>query len=643
MFSTPNPKEELLGGGFLLGVNYWPCEYGVSMWKKWAPSVIDRDFGRIAALGCTLVRIFLVWEDFQPIREYTGYRAGNGVATYLGDRPLKKGEPPVDAFQVAKFDEMLLIAEKHGLRLIPTFFTGWMSGTLFDVPWRDGRNIFSDPYMLRRQAELVSYFAGRYKDHPTIWSWDLGNEQNCFMPCNSRHDAWLWTDLLTKEIRLRDKNHLVTSGMHMDVDKCAGNFTIEDLSGLLDYVCIHTYPKFRAICSNKLSSLKTTYLNTFEYNLHSNLSGKDVLCQEFAGLSCSRVSDEVEKEYIAIVLHSLLANGCMGALYWCYSDFATTDELPYAANPFEKHLGLVDCEGRPGAVAEEIKEFSKIAQSFSAGGWHADTPQAAVIVPRHITDNTAIFNCYILAKMAGLDVRFTYPDSSLEEFKLVFMPSVEESSFTLPDWENIKRFVHTGGTLYYSYKGSAMRDMEELFGIRLEGDDRDGRLHKFAFNNSLGEIDLSGGDSNSIVMLMSNRTAEVISTDIKGQPNILLNSYGNGKAILCTEPLETFISERHGSMPGKGIHNFYEWMASQAGIIVNGCGNHFIEYKQLSGRGGTLNYLINHSFEEQTCVLPLQKMAYQTLGGRNIIKVEAGEGGLNITLGPAGAVLLITA
>jgi hypothetical protein len=44
MFSTPNPKEELLGGGFLLGVNYWPCEYGVSMWKKWAPSVIDSVF-----------------------------------------------------------------------------------------------------------------------------------------------------------------------------------------------------------------------------------------------------------------------------------------------------------------------------------------------------------------------------------------------------------------------------------------------------------------------------------------------------------------------------------------------------------------------------------------------------------------------
>lgn len=55
------------------------------------------------------------------------------IATYLGDKELEHGQPAVDLAQVAKFDEMLEIAGRHGLKLIPTFFIGWMSGTVFDV------------------------------------------------------------------------------------------------------------------------------------------------------------------------------------------------------------------------------------------------------------------------------------------------------------------------------------------------------------------------------------------------------------------------------------------------------------------------------------------------------------------------------
>lgn len=144
--------------------------------------------------------------------------------------------------------------------------------------------------------------------------------------------------------------------MVLAVGRLGGNkFHYWDLACLLDYVCTHTYPKFRNFCSKQLSDLRTTYLTTFEHCLHGDLSGRNVLCEEFAGLSASRVSEEIEKEHIAMALNSLLANGSLGALYWCYSDFNLPNELPYSTSPFESHLGLVDVDGKPGAVARELK------------------------------------------------------------------------------------------------------------------------------------------------------------------------------------------------------------------------------------------------------------------------------------------------
>ncbi len=104
------------------------------MWSDWSEADIERDFKAIKELNLNTARTFLFWNDFQPAPDVVSLDA------------------------VEKFDKMLEIARKYGLKVIPTFFKEHMSGENWDVPWRGGRNIFDDPFMLKSQIELVTVF-----------------------------------------------------------------------------------------------------------------------------------------------------------------------------------------------------------------------------------------------------------------------------------------------------------------------------------------------------------------------------------------------------------------------------------------------------------------------------------------------------
>ena len=73
------------------------------------------------------VRVFLRWSDFQPA-------------------PNLIDEAMMDRF------EQVLDARKAGIGVIPTFFCGHIGGENWDVPWRGGRDPYTDPEMLRAHA-----------------------------------------------------------------------------------------------------------------------------------------------------------------------------------------------------------------------------------------------------------------------------------------------------------------------------------------------------------------------------------------------------------------------------------------------------------------------------------------------------------
>src|SRR5262245_27792816 len=51
---------------FRLGINYWPIKSAMYWWRRFDRAEIEADFSRIREAGFDSVRVFLLWEDFQP-------------------------------------------------------------------------------------------------------------------------------------------------------------------------------------------------------------------------------------------------------------------------------------------------------------------------------------------------------------------------------------------------------------------------------------------------------------------------------------------------------------------------------------------------------------------------------------------------
>ncbi|HEU5214920.1 MAG TPA: hypothetical protein VFU30_05215 [Gaiellaceae bacterium] len=83
-------------------------------WSNFDLAEVETDFARIAACGLDSVRVFLTWEDFQPAPER------------------------VDPRMLERLVEVADLAAGLGLGLIPTLFTGHMSGVNWIPAWALG-------------------------------------------------------------------------------------------------------------------------------------------------------------------------------------------------------------------------------------------------------------------------------------------------------------------------------------------------------------------------------------------------------------------------------------------------------------------------------------------------------------------------
>lgn len=92
-----------VGDPFLMGVNYWPRAKAMFFWRG-SDAGGAEEFAMIRELHLTHVRLFLLWESFQPDPK--------SVSSKRLRRNLRRRD----------------IAADLNLKLQPTFFTGHMSG-----------------------------------------------------------------------------------------------------------------------------------------------------------------------------------------------------------------------------------------------------------------------------------------------------------------------------------------------------------------------------------------------------------------------------------------------------------------------------------------------------------------------------------
>lgn len=360
---------------FTLGINYWPRSSAVYWWSRFDAEEVRHDFQLIARLRLQLVRIFLLWEDWQPDAGSVNRQALDNLETVCD------------------------IAAEHGLQLDIVFFTGHMSGPNWVPPWflLDGepipsyvsqvisggqpaingyRNMFSNPPLIAAAERLLESVVGRLRQHPAIAIWNLGNQPDLFIRPNDALAARDWVSHMAGLIKEFDSQRPVTLGLHANSLIQDNGLRVHEIFGLLDLAVMHGYPTGADWSQGPLDPHFVPYLAA----LTSALCGKPVLVEGFGGPTAPfgqpgftwewqpygvqrRVYLASEQEYVAYLqktLPALQAVGASGALLWCYADY---DPTLYGLPPFdesrhERYFGLVRSDGSLKAHARTLYEFA---------------------------------------------------------------------------------------------------------------------------------------------------------------------------------------------------------------------------------------------------------------------------------------------
>jgi beta-galactosidase len=328
----------------------------------------------MAELGAEVIRICLMWADFQP-------------------EPRQMNTAMLD-----ELEQVLDIAEETGLDVMPTFFTGNMSGAIWLPAWalsdrphtgkkpiivnghyadREPRNLFADAFMLKAQVYFIDEVVGRFCGHEAICAWDLGNEIDGVVAPGSYDNAWLWARILSQAIKAHDTRHPITYGAHPPSLTQYGGLALSELAPNLDFLSIHGYPLYSEVARSPVDPDFAPFVT----ELAAALGGKPALMQEFGACTAPLgkptqtitddflgelkpqvlLSEEEEAAYYATVLPRLYQVGALGALAWCYTDYSPSlwTRPPLDRAKRERTFGLVRTDRSLKPAAEVFRTFAR--------------------------------------------------------------------------------------------------------------------------------------------------------------------------------------------------------------------------------------------------------------------------------------------
>lgn len=550
---------------FAVGVNYWASHAGLFMWRRWDEDRVREDLRLLAEHRFHFLRVFPLWPDFQPI---TMLRGQNGVPKEvrfqecpLGDDDL--GQAGIDPVMMNRFDSLVAIASRHGLRLNVALITGWMSGRLFVPPALEGKNVLSDPEALMWQLRFVRAFVSRYAANRTICGWDLGNEANCMADVD-RATAWVWTTTIVDAIRLADPNATVVSGMDdLSID---GAWRVRDQAESVDVLTTHPYPEFVPHCSlDTATSYRTLAHGTAASTLYADIGGRPVLCQETNLLGPMLAAPDETAAFARATTLSLWSHGVVGTSWWTAFDQAHVSGAPYEWNALERELGIFGGDGHPRPVARELAALSERLDDPALRDLGPHTRQALCVLTRDQDQWGVAFAAFMLSKQAGFDLRFVFEDDvprlpersnrTAPERETIMVPSTTgHEVMSRRSWDAIRRRVLDGATLYASLDTPYLSEFEDTFGVRVRS--RSARVDSPV-------LSLSPAGAESLIDARRDRDrslsrhmalpqgidiryrwslepvgAEVLMAESDGNPAWTRHDFGKGTVHLLTIPIE---------------------------------------------------------------------------------------------------------
>ncbi len=554
---------------YYIGVNYWESEKSIRMWEDFDPAVIEADFQKLRACGVRVLRMFLVWPVFQPLKalwansQIYDYRMANGSRTDEAPLPdTEAGRAGVSEEACEHFEVFCKLAEKYELGLIVGLITGHMSFRHYAPEAFAWKNFLTDPTCIKWQTRFVRYFVKRFRNEKSIVAWDLGNEcSNYGAP--SVDQGYVWMHAITSAIRASDPTRPVVSGFG-GMPLGGENFNVRETGELCDILTTHPYQIFSSSAMDPVNTMRPSIDPAFRATLYETLGGKPAFVEEVGSIGYTNCSEKTEAAFLRTMLWSTFAQGSHGCFWWCAFDQGMLDYAPYDWNNYGSDYGLYRADGSAKPVAKVTKDFDTFLSDFPYAQLPRHSEEAVCIVSREVNNpNKLLPTAYILAKQANLDLRFAHAEDKLPDAKLYIWPSVFSPKPMFHHRLNeLLDKVRAGATLYFSLGDTLFRRLPELTGLTIAS-----REAGYTETITLGEDQFSFPLHYRYNIEAVSDTCEVLATGADGRPVFVKNRYGAGTIYFCTFPLEHFISERPGVFKHddcKPYYRFYKAFAADA-------------------------------------------------------------------------------
>lgn len=546
-------------GSMQVGCNYWASHAGTNMWHDWQEDVIREDFRAIREAGLTVVRVFPLWSDFQPIKQLRGW-AGNPMEVRMGEEPLphtEAGKAGVDEEMVRRFRVMCDIAQENGITLIVGLLTGWMSGRLYAPSMLEERNLLKDPLALTWETKYVRYLVKTLKDHPAIGAWDLGNECNCLGEVSTAEEMYAWMSLISLAIRAEDPTRPVVSGMHSVVPETA--LAPQDQGETTDFLCTHPYPLFTPWCdTDPLNGMKSAMHAPAESAMYADLSGRPCVAEEVGNLGPMIAGEAETAEYVRSLLFTLWGCDNRALIWWCGFDQTKLTHAPYDWNAIERELGLMRPDRTPKPVLQEMTAFNGFMKNVSVPKLPRRLSDAVCVLTHGQDAWAAAYGSWLLAAKAGLNLHFAWCDDAIPEAETYLVPSVTgDQALRGHVFKELLARVERGAKLYVSLDGGLMNPFEGFTGLRVMTRQRRRETGWVTFSGSTFPI------PGEIRWNLEAVGANVLAREEDGNPAFAVFSYGKGKVYFLSFPLETWYARTPGAVEDKPWEVFYKALEAE--------------------------------------------------------------------------------
>lgn len=555
----------------LIGVNYWSREGGPFMWRRYPRKVVRDELETLRDAGVALTRSFLFWPDFQPCPDVLDRAMLDAFARFLDD------------------------SDEIGLPTIPTFLVGHMSGEDWDVAWRGGRDLYSDPGMLAQQAFYIRGVVERFHDHPAVVGWLISNEFANYAGDAPPEDVRRWAQVCVGAVREGGSDLPVSLGdgaWTPEITGAPGGFLLRDQLDLVDFVGPHSYPMDDDQVRVHLAAAFVCEMAHF---------GKPVVLEEF-GVPDALSSDEAACALYRQAFHLSLLAGATGWIPWNNTDFEQWDQDPYRHHPFELGFGLVRADGTPKPQLGELTRFRRLLDRIDVAATTREPTATSILVPSYLdshprvpaAERTAVAaitkHAYIAAKRVGLAPALQRELDRPQRTRLVIVPS--NKLLTAPTFRLLDDWAAEGSLVFLawfsgvsgSHRGAWWPDVAGLtgiphrlrYGMREDIDD----VVTWRFDQALGDIPAGGvltfpfaGTVEARHMLPLDEGGaprggvSVLARDGQGRPALVRRQHGAGSVVVSTYAIEYFAAARPHAHRDDDVTRLYRALAIEAGAV----------------------------------------------------------------------------